>query len=417
MKFPASRKILFALLGLALLGSGMQACSNSDEAILAFPAIVAIDSNNNRVFVVDNAANGLYLVDPFDFVIVGDGPLLGQGQNNSETINDVIDANNNPDDDPDADGEEEFDEQDDTPQLLQNFPSNAAVTDLGGTSRLFVIGSNGTGPANLMVALDYDTEGGIRNAPFTPVAVGGDPSAVLVGVCIDPARNLVWVTDSTNAQVHGYDVQNGVEIAGSPLTLTGMPGRIQFDAGLDQLVVSNLTATQINYIDPDNLAAPPVTIETGIFTRDAASVTNASGTVLFVSGNQVNTAKAFRVNFADPAATTQIFEALPPPPSGPQPADNFLTGTLNQLRAGFLTDGRIAAFYTQSSGDLLALDLSGDQTVLVPSLVTVGAISAEGIDVLLNASGQIVEVFYASPGLGTLTAVDPLTNLLIDQIN
>ncbi len=397
-----------------LIWTGSLACSGQSTAILRFPAIVTIDSAQNRVFVLDNQDNGLYLVDAIELLILGEQPLLGPGQDNQ----DPQDTSSNEDQDIDGDGEVEPDEIDETAQLLPLFPSNAAVADLGGgVSRLFVIGGNGTGPMNQVVVLDYDETNGIRNAPFSPIPVTGNPTDALVGIAVVPTLGLVFVTDSTNAELHAFDIQNGVEVAGSPIALPGMPGRVQFDANLGQVVVSNLTMTQVNYVDPANLATPPVAIEVGIPSRDGASVTNASGTALFVSGNLSNTARVFRVNLANPAATTQIFELLPPAPTGPPPSDNFLTGTLNQVRAGIRTDGVIAAFYTQSSGDLLALELSADLATITPVLVTVGAVSGEGIDLFLNSSGQVASVFFASPGVGVVTVVDPLTNLFTSQVD
>jgi hypothetical protein len=380
MNSPFKRFWILIFLGLGL--TGVSACGSGDDSLLLFPSIVAIDSANNRVFVVSNQDNGLALIDPVSLTLVGEEALLN------------------------ADG----------PFLLPNFPSNAAVASLGRVSRLFIIGVNNASPMNQITVLDYN---GIIlvPAPFSPIAVSGQAGDTLVGIAVDPANGLVFVSNSTTAQVHAYDISNGAEVVGSPVALGGMPGRLQYDSGLGRIVVSNLTTTQVSYLDPANLAAAPVAIETGILTRDAASVTNASGTVLFVSGNQQNTARVFRVDLTTPANTTQIFEVLPPAPTGPPPAGNLLTGTLNQVRADILTDGRVGGYFTQSSGDLLALDLSSNLNTLTPALVTIGAVSGEGIDLLQNGGGQATAVYFASPSVGTVTIVDPQTNLFTDQVN
>lgn len=382
MSVPTLIKKSLAGCALTLLAAGLGACNTGDDGILGFPSIVAIDSQNNRVFVVSSQDNELNLIDPASLTVVGDEPLL----------------------------------DDESPDLLPTFPSNAAVLPLGGTSRLFVIGLNTSSPGNLVTILDYDGLD-IFTPGFSPITVAGQPTDTLVGVAVDPVDGLVFVSNATTGAVHAYDVDNGTEVANSPVVLTGMPGRLQYDPGSGLIVVSNLTTTQISYLDPTDLTLPPVVIEVGIPTRDAASVTNASGTVLFVAGNQQNIARVFSVDFVTPADSEQIFEALPPAPTGPPPGSNFLTGTLNQVRAGILVDGRVAGYYTQSTGDLLALDLSSDLNTLTPALVAVGAASAEGIDLLLNGGGQTSAVYFASPGVGTLTIVDPLTNVFTDQVN
>ncbi|HKX12362.1 MAG TPA: hypothetical protein VJP40_04350, partial [bacterium] len=61
-------------------------------------------------------------------------------------------------------------------------------------------------------------------------------------------------------------------------------------------------------------------------------------------------------------------------------------------------------------------DLSPDLTTLTPAITIIGAISAEGLDVYVDASGQATKVYYASPGVGTVTVVNALNNAFIDQI-
>jgi hypothetical protein len=62
------------------------------------------------------------------------------------------------------------------------------------------------------------------------------------------------------------------------------------------------------------------------------------------------------------------------------------------------------------------LDITSDLTNITPSIVTVGAISGEGIDLLLDNNGEVTKAYYASPGIGAVTVVDPLTNQFTDQI-
>ncbi|HKY62440.1 MAG TPA: hypothetical protein VJR29_03395 [bacterium] len=372
------------LAALSLLGLG---CSGNDENdLLLFPAIVAVDSELNRVFVVDNEFNGLNLVDPLIDQAIGFGG----------------------DDQPLLDGEDE--------QLLPLFPSNAAVAALpGGVSRLFVVGG-GVAPMNQVTVLDFDDVNLIRRATFSPIAVAGTEEDFLPGVTVAPDQGLLFVSNSASGMVHAYQIESGAEAVGSPIAVGGIPGRMNFDPVSGLLVVSNAGLTTVSFIDADDLAAPVQTLEVGMTTRDAAVASNGSGSALFVNGSQLNLARVFRLNLANLPASVQLFELAPNAPDVPIPDPNFVPGTLNYAKAAPLTDGRVAGFFTMSTGDLVELDLSPDLTTLTPAITLVGAISAEGLDTYVNASGQATKVYYASPGVGTLTAVNPLNNLFIDQI-
>lgn len=381
-------KILFLFLSSAgLAASGVLGCTTkSDVDLLLFPAIVAIDSTNQRVFVIDNQLNGLNLVDALNNSVFEVGP--DQGLLTSED-----------------------------PQLLPSFPNDGVAIDMpGGVSRIFVIGGN-TGPLNQIAVLDYDSSNGLNLAPISPIAVPGSSTDTLAGIALNPLQGLVYVTNATTGQVYAFDVQTGLEDPDSPVPLSGIPGQLSFDPVTGLLAVSNAGNDQVSFINTLDLTGPIQTLDVGVLTRDVALASNGFGTVLFLDGSQDNSAQVYVLNLADLASSPMIFEVSPPLPTDPFPDPNLLSGTLNQVVAGNLSNGQMAGYFTQSSGDLLALNLNQDLTVLTPAIVTVGAVTGEGIDLFLDGSGQAVTVFYASPGVGTLTVVDPLTNQFTDQIN
>ncbi len=386
MKNLRQKISILSLLALSLLTAGGLGCSNNKEKdILLSPFIVVIDSILNRVFVIDNQNNGMNLVDAStNFLVLGekDAPLL----------------------------------DDEDPWLLPNFPSNAALVSMaGGVSRIFVTGAVPSAN-NLIVVLDYDDVNGLRLASFSPITVAGSPNDVLAGIAVDPDTGLVFVTNSNSGNLHAYDVTTAVENPNSPIALSGIPGRVKLDPNLNRLSIANAGNTLVTFLNTLDLTAPPETFDVGIITRDVATATNAAGTILFVSGALENIALVFELDLTNLPASTQIFSLSPPAPTDPIPDPNLLTGNLNQVVAGNLTNGQMAGYYTQSSGDLLALDLTSDLNTLTPAIVTVGAASGEGIETLINSSGLITNVYYASPGTGALTIVDPLTNLFTDQI-
>jgi hypothetical protein len=379
------KRLKILVLSIAIAGLGIGCSGNDENDLLLFPAIVAIDSNLNRVFVVDNEFNGMNLIDP----LIDEAITFGE-------------------DTPLLDGEDE--------QLLPLFPANAAVATLpGGVSRLFVVGG-GVAPMNQVTVLNFDDVNLLTRAAFSPIEVAGTPEDFLPGLAVDPEQGFLFVSNSASGQVHVYLIETGVEVAGSPINVGGIPGRMNFDPVTGLVVVANAGATTVSFIDSDDLSLPVQTLDVGMNSRDAAVASNGGGTALFVNGSQQNLARVFRLNVANLAASIQIFELAPNAPDVPIPDPNFVPGTLNYAKAAPLSDGRIAGFFTMSTGDLVELDLSPDLTTLTPAITLVGAISAEGLDIYVNSAGQATKVYYASPGVGTLTAVDPLNNLFIDQI-
>lgn len=377
-------RVISMLFGLAAIAS---ACTgNNGKDALNFPAIVAIDSNLARVFVIDNQQNGLNLVNS------NNDDVLFFGKDDKSLLDD------------------------DDAQLLPIFPSNGVVASLsGGVSRLFVIGG-GAAVTNQITVLDFDDVNFIRATAFSPIPVDGSATDVLVGLAVDPDLGLVFVSNATTGQVHAYNVNTGAEVANSPIAVGGIPGRMNFDPDSGLLAVSNVANTTVSLIDTADLASGAQVVDVGILTRDVALATNASGTVLFVTGSQVNQARVFELDLANLANSTQIFALNPNAPDQPIPDPNFVPGTINYVKAANLSDGRMAGFFTLSTGDLMEIDLSADFATIVPGITLVGAVSGEGLDYLRDGNGNAVKVYYASPGVGTLTVVNALNNQFTKQI-
>jgi hypothetical protein len=388
MKSFLFRKIsCLGFLLLALVYSGAAGCGGDGQGnILQFPAILAIDSLLNRVFVIDSQGNGLNLIDPSNNRI-------------------ILNSENDP----------LLDDED--PLLLPLFPSDAAVAGIGGgVSRIFVIGVNDT-PSQSMTVLDYSDAGGLSTAPISPVLVPGSALDLLGGIAVDPLAGRVFVTNSTSGMLHFFDVSTGLEDALSPIAIGGNPAPLSVDNDSALLAVGNKAATEVAFIDLSDLTLPPVVLNTGVFVRDVAVATNSTGSVLFLSGSMENVAQVYRLNLADLSTSLLLSEILPTAPSVPPPDPELLTGNLNAVAAGRLIDGRVAGFFTQSTGDVLAVDLSPDLSTLVPTLISIGAFGAEDIAGLLNTAGQTTTVYFASPGFGGVTVIDPLLNEFTDQID
>lgn len=355
--------------------------------VLIFPFIVTIDSSQNRVFVIDNSGNRLNLVNAVD------DQLLTKGDNEPLL-------------------------SDEDPILYPIFPTNAAVADMGGSvSRIFVIGSNQS-PTQQISVLDYPGGETLSSAPISPIDVPAASSVdLLVGLAVDPGQNLLFVTNASTGMLHFFNTTTGLEDPASPLFLGGQPARMAIDLNSGLLAVADGASSMVTFVDLNDLSMPLAVLDVGVMVRSLGMATNQNGSVLFLSGELTNVAKAFLLNRADLSASAQIFELTPPSPTDPIPDPLFITGSLNLIAAGNLTDGRMAAFYTQSSGDLLILDLSQDLGTLSPNVTIIQAVSGEGIAGLGNGLGQLTKVYFASPSSGILSIIDASTNNLLDQIN
>ncbi len=367
--------------------ASMLGCSGDNRPdLMIFPSIVAVDSVNGRIFVIDNEGNRLNLIEAADLQVFTKGkdqPLVS----------------------------------DEDPVLFQAFPSNGAVIGLGGgTSRIFIIGGNAA-PNQEVTVLDYSGGDSPVPAPFSPITVpAASTQDILVGLAIDPIRQYLLVTNASTGLLHVFDINSGTEVAGSPIVLSGVPTHIAVDSTMGLAAVANSSNSQISFIDLTDLTAVPETLDVGLSSRGIALSSNAAGSLLFVTGSQMNVALVYQLNFADLAASTLSFQQNPTAPTAPRPDPELLTGNLNFIAAGNLTDGQVGAFFPQSTGDLFLIDLASDLSSINPVVILIGAVSGEGVDTLLNGAGQVTQVYFASPGVGALNVIDPLENALIDQI-
>lgn len=366
---------------------GPMGCGGDDGPdLLIYPSIVVVDSNNDRIFVIDNEGNRLNLIE-------------------ASTLEPFTKGDNQPL------------VSDEDPLLFQAFPSNGAVVDLGGgTSRIFIIGANST-PSQDITVLDYAGGDLPVVAPISPIVV---PSAstqdILVGLAVDPIRGYLLVTNASTGQLHVYDIDSGLEVAGSPIVIGGAPTRLAIDLNLGLAAVANSSSNAISFIDLTNLAAAPVTLDVGLPSRDVALATSPSGSLLFLTGFQTNVALVYQLDLADLSASTLTFQQDPATPTEPRPDPELLSGNLNFVAAGLLSDGQVGAYFPQSSGDLYIINLPGDFSSVNPVILVLGAVSGEGVATLENGAGQVIQVYFASPGVGNLSVVNPLDNGLVDQI-
>jgi WD40 repeat protein len=356
--------------------------------IILLPSQLALDQTTNRLFVVDSANNGLSLIDVTNNSIVTGAPLL----TNNSTIR------------------------------LPQLPQDIAVANLGnGVTRIFIIG-NGPPPTNQITVLDFDSTSGLQVAPVSPIIVGAntaaDQSDLLNGLALDETSGTLFVSNATDSLVRAYNISNGSEKTGSPITVQSTPAKMGFDASINRLFVSSLGGTTISILDTQDLTLPIATFDVGLETNSVAVATNSNGTVLFTVSPLENEIRVFNFNVTTPSLTTQIGSPIiPPPPGSAASSTDVLTGAATQVASAPLVDGRIAGLITESTGDLGFVDVAIDLSTFTGGNVTViNALGASGIDILKDASGNGTTAYFAAPGGSAVSFVNIITNQFVGQL-
>ncbi|MBI2336454.1 MAG: hypothetical protein HYU97_06795 [Deltaproteobacteria bacterium] len=369
-----------ALLNFSILFLLNVSCGNQStrKEILPHPAWVAVDSTAGRAFVVDDSNNTLSLINTSDNSVVDEEPLLDSG---------------------------------DTEVLPQITLAAVAINIGNSTTRLFVSGMN-----SQIVVFDFD--GSTLTQPsFSPLTVGSGSSNIIAGLTIDPELGNLYAANASDGKIYVYDVDDGSALSGSPVTVGGAPEGLSYDSTLNLVAVANATANTVSFIDATNLAASVSTLDVGRLTSDVGLASNATGTALFIVSEKTNVVAAYQLNTSDLSTSTQISSNLAPVgPNDPEPSPNILTGVVSHIRAVSFSSGTIKGFVTQSSGDLIFLEIPLDLSTMVPGITTAGAASGEGLDIFLDSSNEPQRIYFASPGVGAVTIINAQNNLFLDQI-
>ncbi len=373
-------KLLFRWSLLLCLLVPLLSCKNANnrEEILLHPALLAIDSTNDRAIVVDQNDNTLSIVTTSDDQVIDDEPILDSADT----------------------------------QVLPALPQAVLAINMGSSvTRIFVSGN-----ASDLVVFDFDGTT-LSQTAFSPITVGSASSDFIGGLTYDATNGRIFASNATDGKVYVFDVDDGTAIANSPITVSGKPRGLAFDATLNRVAVSNADSTSVAFINTSDLTAAVTSLSVGVTTHDVALASNANGSVLFFVSENANTAGAYLVNTSDVSTSTLLGNLLEPVgPNDALPSPNILTGDLVRIKAASLSTDILKAFITQSSGDIAILEVPADLSTMVPAITTVGAASAEGLDILLDDNSDASKVYYASPGTGNITIINASTNIYLDQI-
>jgi len=381
MRFNSLAKISLICLSLAFA-----ACSsnNSVPNILVAPYVISVNNPNGIIAVADQQNNNLSLITLATSNIIGGAPIINDNSN----------------------------------ILLPTLPQDIATYDIGGgTTRIFLVGT-GSLPSNTVTILDYSPASGIAASPIPAITVGSGSSDALLGLAINTTLGALYVSDNTSGMVHAYDANTGAELAGSPLAVQANPAKMHWNPNANLLAVSSLSTNSVSFINTQDLSQPAQTLDVGAPTSSVASATNSSGTALFVIEPQANEILVYNLNVSDPSTSTQIGSTITPPPLGSSlTTADVLSGAATIMSAAPLASGLLGGFFTQSTGDLgwvnVSNDLSGYTAGRTGSL---NGQNAYGISLQTDSSGNALNAYFASPGGGSVTFINVVTNVFAGQI-
>ncbi|MBF0492143.1 MAG: hypothetical protein HQM15_05130 [Deltaproteobacteria bacterium] len=369
---------------LVLVLSSACGSNNSPPNILQLPQELALDSTNNRLFVVDSRNNNFSLVSTIDNSIVTGAPLL----NNDSALRFAED------------------------------PQDIAVQDMGsGLSRIFIIG-NGASNSNQITVLDYDSSNGLRAASFSPISVGTTSTDELGGFALDSVNHRLFVSNSTQSTLHAFSTQDGNPSLSSPLTVASLPARLSFNSEISRLFVSSLGSNSVSVVNTADLSTAVESLDVGGHTSALSSFTNTSGSILAALIPGANTIRLFHLNLTTISSSSNIGDPILPNTTGVDlPPNAPLSGAAAQLKSGETSDGTIVVFITQSTGDLGTIDISSDLSSYSTGRISVpNASAASGLEILNDASGFGTRVYEAAPNGSTVSIVDIASRAFSSQV-
>lgn len=381
--------VLFLCVAVAAVSCGD---GSSAPNMLSTPKVVAVDSSNDRVAVVDEAGQGFaalsFINAATDAVILGQ-PAISRTLNTS--LQSLLTA---------------------SPLGIVAAASPATAT----TTRAFVIGAvtdatTGDLVTNRIAVFDFD--GTTPTVPsFSPISVsnGGttDTTIALSQIALDDSQNHLFVIDKTNNKLHVYSTVDGSEDASSPINLINdpqgfinLPTAMAIDTRLRRLFIASNAGVElaqqiVTSYNLDNLSdTTQFTVAYRFSSIDV--VTNAAGTVLagivmdqpLLALLQIDAAVTSATEIAtltNTASTTTTDETTA----------TLITGTLSVVKAVRDSQDILYVYAGQSDGNTLVAKVSADLTAVTTFALATSNGLQESIDSLNDPTTGTSEKLYIS---------------------
>lgn len=373
-------RFVFLFLALFLTACG----SNNDSGIFDEPATLAIDSDNNRIFILEK--NGvLTILRASDRADIGDVPFV-----DNKTLEDIH-------------------------TLLPTSPTNVEALNIGSnTTRLFISGGqtsgSGTQVQNRILVLDFDGTN-LEEASFSPIELDDgdsttdDTDNVIGGLLVNPDNSRLYATDSSDGALYIFNTSTG-EQAASPMAIAGIPNDMTLDEG--RLYVANSTTTEANQlitvVNIDDLSSTTIDLDVPV---DAISVETVSGgTVMLAKVSGVPRALIVEVDTTTYASATAIPAGTSGLDDGEINSGNGVSATIGDVQMIKDDAGNLYGYAAQSNGVITLINFPSTlANFTLDELETVTDVITD-IDVLLFGDGSGSVIYMTAVSSGDLVFAD-----------
>ena len=371
------KKILILLTLLAACGG------SGNSGIFTSPSLIAVDSTNDRLFVLEN--NGVL-------------SILTASTREAVASQPFVSAKLEPD----------------VHALLPVAPLQFKVVPEGTTSRLFITGSEtnagGNTVFNQILVLNFDGTT-LAAASFSPIVLSdGDDATdetenIPGGLEADIAGSRLFVTDSTAGRLYTLSTTDGSEAAVS-LAIAGTPNRMSLTG--NHLFIANSTGTEesqlITVVNTDDFTT--TTLDLDAATDGISAATNGTGTVLLAKRAD---GEGVLIRTVD---TTTFDTATAVPVSDSSAQDGLLTSThgissvAGDVVLAQTSSETIYGYVPQADGNITLITFATDLSSFLATTLSTATRFLTGSDLYTNASGEGITLYMAARGTGDLVFTD-----------
>ncbi len=361
----------------------LTACgSGGTDSVFEQPQLVAVDSTNDRLFVLEDEGI-LFALTASTQESIGDQPLV-----NDETQTEIFD-------------------------LLPPTPTGMTAMASGSSSRLFITGLmanvDGDSVLNQILVLDFDGTT-FTEADFSPITVGdGDDATdntgdILGGMEVDEDNSQIYVTNTSRAQLLVFNTSDGSQV-GTAIAIMGVPNRMSLDG--NRLYVANSDDDEANQlitvVNTDDLSTTQIDLDAPL--DDISVVSTDSGTLLLAKQSNAQRVFVQEVDATTLAAATDIAAGDDSVSEGEINSTLGITGSVGGIIGSKDSSGNLYGYVPQSDGNVVILNISSDLSSFTATENETVIRIFESIDLLVDSSGNGQFVFMTASGTGDLLFV------------
>lgn len=356
---------------------------NGPNESFTSPTLVAVDSTNDRLFVLEN--NGILSI-------------------LTASTREAIDPQ------PFVNGKRETAIHD----LLPISPMHFKVMTVGATSRLFITGSMadtaGNTVFNQILVLDFDGTT-LATASFSPITLSdGDDTTdetddVPGGLEKDTAGSRLFVTDATAGRLFILSATDGTEAAAS-IAIAGTPNVSSLTG--NHLFIANSTDTEdvqlITVVNTDDFTT--TTIDLDATTVGIAAAENGNGTVLLAQKADGTGVLIRSVDTTTYTAATEMAVSDSSAENGQLTSTHGISSLAGDVVLTNTSSGTILGYVPQADGNITRVDFAENLSSFTATTLSTATRFLTGSDLLTDSSGNGVTLYMAARGTGDLVYTD-----------